>query len=97
AETRRAIKCYETSIPPRYYIPLLDVKPGCLEPSELPRTYCPYKGEASYFDVRTGSTRVRAGAWTLPRPLGEAIVTLGHVSFWKENTEVLADGRPTPL
>jgi uncharacterized protein (DUF427 family) len=31
AETRRAIKLFETSIPPRYYIPIADVTPGCLE------------------------------------------------------------------
>src|SRR6516225_9898978 len=47
AETRRAIKLFETSIPPRYYIPIADVTPGCLEPSMSPRTYCPYKGEAA--------------------------------------------------
>ena len=28
AETRRAIKLFETSIPPRYYIPIVDVTPG---------------------------------------------------------------------
>ncbi|MCI0569435.1 MAG: DUF427 domain-containing protein [Myxococcaceae bacterium] len=96
AETRRAIKLFETSIPPRYYIPVADVRPGCLVPSDSPRTYCPYKGEAAYFDVHAGATTVRDGAWTLPGPLGEALLTLGHVSFWGKDTEVIVDGRPTP-
>lgn len=97
AETRHAVKLFETSIPPRYYIPMIDVRPGCLVPSDSPRTYCPYKGEAAYFNVRAGATTVQDGAWTLPGPLGEALLTLGYVSFWGKNTEVLADGRPTPI
>ena len=95
AETRRAIKLFETSIPPRYYIPIADVTPGCLEPSASPRTYCPYKGEAAYFNVHAGPTTVPDGAWTLPGPLGEALLTMGHVSFWGKGTEVFADGRLT--
>ena len=97
AETRRAIKLFETSIPPRYYIPIADVTPGCLEPSTSPRTYCPYKGEAAYFNVHAGPTTVPDGAWTLPGPLGEALLTMGHVSFWGKGTEVFADGRLTPI
>jgi uncharacterized protein (DUF427 family) len=92
AETRRAIKLFETSIPPRYYIPIADVTPGCLE---SPRTYCPYKGEAAYFNVHAGQTTVLDGAWTLPGPLGEALLTMGHVSFWGNGTDVFAEGRLT--
>jgi uncharacterized protein (DUF427 family) len=97
AETRRAIKLFETSIPPRYYIPIADVTPGSLEPSTSPRTYCPYKGEAAYFNVQGGRTTVPDGAWTLPGRLGEALLTMGHVSFWGKGTEVFADGRLTPI
>lgn len=91
ANTRRAIKLFETSSAPRYYIPLDDVKPEALTPSET-RTLCPYKGEAAYYNVRGGAGTVADGAWTLPSPYGEAIVTLGHVSFWGE-TEVFAEGK----
>ena len=33
------------------------------------------------------------GAWTLPGPIGEALLTMGHVSFWGKGTEVFADTR----
>jgi len=66
AESRRAIKLFETSIPPRYYIPIADVTPGCLEPSTSPRTYCPYKGEAAYFNVYTGRTTCRTEPGPFP-------------------------------
>ena len=95
AETRRAIKLFETSIPPRYYVPLDDVKAGTLSPSET-RTFCPYKGEAAYYDTRAGDTVLQDGAWTLPNPLGEAVAVGNHVSFWGNGTEVIADGHATP-
>jgi len=94
AETHRAIKLFETGIPPRYYIPLDDVKGEALAPSET-RTLCPYKGEATYYTVRGGASTETDGAWTLPDPYGEAIAVLGHVSFWGDKTEIEADGKRT--
>lgn len=96
AETRRAVKLFETSIPPRYYIPRDDVKLSSLTPSET-RTSCPYKGEAVYSTVRGGDTTVEDGAWMLPEPIGEADAVLDHVTFWGEGTEVIADGHATAI
>ncbi len=92
ADTRRAIKLFETSMQPRYYISAEDVKPDALTPSDT-RTLCPYKGEAAYYDVRGGAQTLTDGAWTLPAPYGEAVVTLGHVSFWGDDLEIHADGK----
>lgn len=64
AETRRAIKLFETGIPPRYYIPIADVTPGCLEPSTSPRTYCPTKERLSI----STSTPDRRPCWMEPGP-----------------------------
>ena len=96
AETRRAVKLFETSIPARYYIPRDDVKASSLTSSET-RTFCPYKGEAAYYNVRGGETTVEDGAWMLPEPIGEADAVLDHITFWGEGTEVIADGRSTPI
>jgi len=96
AETRRAIILFETSGVPRYYIPMDDVKAAALSPSET-HTICPYKGDAAYYNVRGGEVIVSDGAWTLPNPFGEAIVVLGHLSFWGDNTEIYADGRQVPV
>lgn len=96
AETRRAVKLFETSIPPRYYIPFDDVKPECLAPS-VTRGICLYKGRQAYSTVHASDTTVEDGAWAIYEPFGEAIAVVGHVSFWGEGTEVLADGQPTPI
>jgi uncharacterized protein (DUF427 family) len=96
AETRRAVKLFETSIPPRYYLPRDDVAPGALAQSDR-RDYCPYKGEAAYFHVTGGDTTVEDGAWVLPEPIGEADAVADHLSFWGEGTEVTADGEVVPV
>jgi uncharacterized protein (DUF427 family) len=45
---------------------------------------CPYKGEASYWNV--GATR--DGAWSYETPLPESLAIAGHVSFDGEGIEV---------
>ncbi len=95
ADTRRAVKLFETSIPARYYIPRQDVTGG-LDVSQR-RDYCPYKGEAAYFHVTGGGTTVEDGAWFLPEPIGEADAVADHLSFWGEGTEVTADGEAVPV
>ena len=53
-----------TSHPPVYYLPLADIAAGALERSEETRSYCEWKGSASYFDVIGGEGRcARAAAW----------------------------------
>src|SRR5712691_12206930 len=55
AETRRPRLLFETNLPVRYYIPMLDVRTELLEPSPT-ITRCPYKGVASYRSVHAGGT-----------------------------------------
>ena len=96
AESRRAIKLFETSNPPRYYIPFDDVKPGCLMLS-VTRGICPYKGKEAYYTVHAGDTTIDDGAWMVYEPFGEVIAVVGHVSFWGRGTEVYADGQSVPI
>src|ERR671933_191751 len=48
ADTHRPHLLFETGLPPRYYIPKLDVRMDLLEPTGT-RTRCPYKGEVVYW------------------------------------------------
>ena len=53
AETDRALEMREAAYPPVLYIPLDDVDQRHLRRSEH-HTWCPYKGEASYYDIVDG-------------------------------------------
>ena len=45
-------------------------------------TRCPWKGEASYFDVEVNGETNRDAAWYYPAPLEAAAEIKGHVAFW---------------
>jgi uncharacterized protein (DUF427 family) len=94
AETTRARLLYETHVPTRFYLPREDVRVA-LEPSDL-HTYCPYKGEASYWSFEAGGRRRENLAWSYEDPLPDAAPITGLVAFWDERVDVVVDGEPRP-
>src|SRR5690242_10014119 len=56
ADTRRALTLRESSYAPVHYIPIEDVDPAALTPSDH-ESYCPFKGEASYYSVPAAGER----------------------------------------
>lgn len=63
ADTRRAVTFMESEYAPVQYIPREDVNMSLLEATEH-KTYCPYKGEASYFSIRDGGERGINAVWS---------------------------------
>jgi len=86
AESTRAVLLFETSLPTRFYLPREDVLVE-LHPSGK-RTYCPYKGQASYWSLELGEDL----AWTYEDPLPEAAPVTGLVAFFDELVDVVLDG-----
>jgi uncharacterized protein (DUF427 family) len=86
AETTRARLLYETQLPTRFYLPREDVVAE-LVPSPT-RSYCPYKGEASYWSV-LGLEDV---AWSYEQPRPDAAAVAGLVAFWDDRVDVFVDG-----
>jgi uncharacterized protein (DUF427 family) len=60
ADTSDALTLREASYPPVQYIPRRDVDMAALTRSEH-TTYCPYKGDASYYSIPAGGERSRSG------------------------------------
>ena len=88
AESSRPSLLFETNLPTRFYLPREDVRAE-MRPSEK-RTYCAYKGQASYwsFDASGGENL----AWTYERPLPEAGAITGLVAFFNERADMVVDG-----
>jgi len=80
AHSKRAVRLDEQGYPVRYYVPMEDVAPGVLSQAEK-STHCPFKGDASYFDVKADGSHVPAGAWSYERPYDEMTAIGGHVAF----------------
>ena len=86
AASDRAMRVLETSHPPVYYVPLLDVAPHVLEPSTT-RTFCEYKGWASYYDLVVGPRRSRDAAWTYLEPSPGYENLVGTVAFYPSRVD----------
>jgi uncharacterized protein (DUF427 family) len=81
-DTARAQRVLETSHPPVYYVPLIDVAAGVLSPAGGRTTFCEWKGIASYYDVEAGGRRVKHAAWTYPDPRPGYEAIRGAVAFY---------------
>lgn len=70
AETTDARLVFETQLPTRFYLPRQDIRAE-LRPTES-SSYCPYKGEASYWSLEVGGRVLEDVARTYPEPLPDA-------------------------
>jgi uncharacterized protein (DUF427 family) len=84
ADTRRALELREANYPPVFYIPREDAAMALLEPSSR-ATYCPYKGDASYFSV-DGAAGDAVWSYEAPYPAVEAI--RGHLAFYPDRAQI---------
>ena len=79
ARSSASYRVLETSHPPTYYLPRAAFAGGVLEPV-AGRTYCEWKGQASYFDLVAGGRRAERAAWAYPDPSAGFEAILGHLA-----------------
>jgi uncharacterized protein (DUF427 family) len=91
AETDNALSLAEASYPVAQYIPLADLDQSLLERTTT-QTYCPYKGDASYYTVNTpeGSKETDV-IWTYEHPYPSVAEIAGHVAFYPDRAEIVVD------
>lgn len=68
AESTDAMRVLETSHPPVYYLPPVDVRMDLLTPGRG-ASVCEWKGKATYHTLTLGSRRIEDAAWSYERPL----------------------------
>jgi len=81
ADTHNALTLQESTYPPVHYVPLADVDASLLERSST-ETYCPYKGDASYYSIPLGGEQATDAVWEYREPHGPVADIKGHVAFW---------------
>jgi len=89
ADTSLALTLQESTYPAVQYIPLAALDPALLEPSAT-HTYCPYKGEASYYSlvVPEAAGDLTDAVWTYPTPYASVAEIAGHVAFYPDRVDV---------
>jgi uncharacterized protein (DUF427 family) len=91
ADSRQPRVLFETGLPPRYYVPLTDVRMDLLRPSDT-QTRCPYKGIASYWSLDTGQAVHTDIVWIYRTPLPESQKIAGFACFYNEKVDITLDG-----
>jgi uncharacterized protein (DUF427 family) len=88
ADTREALVLREAGYPAVHYVPRKDVDMALLERTEH-ATYCPYKGDCSYFSVPLGGDRSRNAVWTYEAPYPAVTVIKDHLAFYPDRVDTI--------
>ena len=81
ADSTAALRVLETSHPPTIYVPPADIARGCIKPGSG-RSFCEWKGTASYLDVVAGGRHEVRAAWTYRDPVRAYAALRDHVAFY---------------
>lgn len=94
AETARALLVEETRHKPVIYIPRDDVRFECMQENDV-TTYCPFKGEARYWNIRVGDSHAGSALWGYDAPYDEVAALSRYVAFYTDRVDaVYVDGKP---
>ena len=91
ADTRDALTLREASYPAVHYIPRKDVDMTQLERTSH-QTYCPYKGECSYYSIPVGGERSVNAVWTYEAPYAAVAEIREYVAFYPNRVDAIRIG-----
>jgi uncharacterized protein (DUF427 family) len=86
ADTTEALTMRETSYPAVQYIPRKDVDMSLLQRTDH-QTYCPYKGECSYYSIPLGGERSVNAVWSYEEPYPAMAEIEGHLAFYPNRVD----------
>jgi uncharacterized protein (DUF427 family) len=91
ADTRDAVEMKEGDYPVVYYLPRKDVKMDRLARTTH-TTYCPFKGQASYFSLTNGPENA---VWSYEQPYDEMSVIRERLAFYPDKVDSIIAGKET--
>ncbi|SHN48060.1 DUF427 domain-containing protein [Cryptosporangium aurantiacum] len=89
ADSRNALALQEASYPPVLYVPLADVDQSLLERSAT-ESYCPYKGDASYYSIPAGGDKAVDAIWEYRAPHQPVAEIKDHVAFYPDRVDSIS-------
>jgi uncharacterized protein (DUF427 family) len=81
AESSRALRLDENGYPPVYYLPRNDADMSLLVRTSH-STYCPYKGDCTYYSIPSGGTKSENAVWTYEEPYQAVAGIKEHLAFY---------------
>lgn len=86
ADTHSALTLRESDYPAVYYIPRADVDAALLERSAT-ESYCPYKGDASYYNVAGAKDVI----WSYEHPYDAVAQIRGYLAFYPDRVDAIEE------
>jgi uncharacterized protein (DUF427 family) len=93
ADTQSALSVTESRHRPVWYLPLADVDQTLLTRTDT-STYCPFKGHASYWSIKTPDASLDDALWGYEAPFDECAPLVGYVAFYTDKVALEVDGAP---
>lgn len=87
ADTTEALTLQEANYPPVQYIPRKDVDMARLSRTDH-ATYCPYKGDCSYYSIPEGGERTVNAVWTYEAPYESVAPIKDHLAFYPDRVTI---------
>lgn len=88
ADTRDALTLKEANYPAVQYIPRKDVDMTLLARTDH-ATYCPYKGDCSYYSITSAGERGINAVWTYEHPYDAVAQIKEHLAFYPERVDAI--------
>jgi uncharacterized protein (DUF427 family) len=90
ADTHHALTLREADYPPVQYVPLRDVEMSLLEPTDH-ATYCPYKGDCSYYSIPIGGANSVNAVWTYEAPFAAVAEIKDRVAVYPDRVDSIVE------
>jgi uncharacterized protein (DUF427 family) len=90
ADTREALTLCEAAYPAVQYIPRKDVDMALLERTDH-TTYCPYKGDCSYFSIPLGGERSVNAVWSYEAPYTAVAPIRDYLAFYPNRVDAIEE------
>jgi len=88
ADTCNALTMREASLPAVQYIPRKDVDMWLLQRTDH-ATYCPYKGDCTYYSIAAGGERSVNAVWTYESPYAAVAEIKDHLAFYPSRVDAI--------
>jgi uncharacterized protein (DUF427 family) len=88
AESTRALRLEKKGYPPVYYFPRNDADMSLLVRTTH-YTYCPYKGDCTYYSIPVGGTKSEYAVWTYENPYAAVAGIKDHLAFYPSRVDAI--------